>query len=131
MLLSYKSQSCCNQSTLTYDKSLSNCRILEAWCKQFKKAKEKGHTELNTITLAIATSSSIHQDTLNIQCTTCGHSHPPTNCTVYGKRVIIVAIKTILQAHTEEEDLKDNPGTAENNTKPALIDTIDHTVGQG
>ena len=44
------------------------------------------------------------------------------------ENVIIVAIKAILQAYAEAEDLKDNLGTAQNYTKPVLTDTKGHTV---
>ena len=44
--------------------------------RQFQDAKEKDHTELTTITVSTASTSPIHQDTLNTQlkCGKCGYS---------------------------------------------------------
>ena len=92
-----------NQSTLTYDKLLFHCRMPETWCKQFQKAKGKGHTELTTITKATWSTSLIHQDTLNTQLnyTRCGHSHPSANCPAYWNSIIIVVINAILWVYAE------------------------------
>ena len=50
-----------------FDKLLSHCRTLETQFKQFQKAKDKGHTKLPMITTANASTSPIHQDTLDTQ----------------------------------------------------------------
>ena len=80
-----------DQSILTLWKISSPCRTLETWCEQFPKTKghERGHVKLTTITAATATTSSIHQDTLNTQfkCTKCGHYHLPSSCPAYGKKL--------------------------------------------
>ena len=68
--------------------SFQNCRTLETRCEQCQKAKEKGHTELTTITAATATASSIHQDALNTQFKIgkCGHNNLPANCSPDRKK---------------------------------------------
>ena len=68
-----------DQSQLTYQALLSHCKMLESWCEQFQKAKERGYANLASITTA---TSSLHMDTLSISskhcCKKCGYSHPPT-----------------------------------------------------
>ena len=47
-----------------------------AWCKQLQR-KKKGHAEVTTIIATTASTSSIHQDTLNtkLKCGKYGYSH--------------------------------------------------------
>ena len=50
------------QSQLTYQALLSHCKMLEAHCKQYQKAKERGHADLASITVA---TSSLHLDAIS------------------------------------------------------------------
>ena len=76
-----------DQSQLTYQALLSHCKMLESWCEQFKKAKERGHTNLASVTTA---TSSLHMDTLSLSpkhyCKKCGYSHPQTKCPAKGQQ---------------------------------------------
>ena len=65
-----------DQSQLRDQAHLSHCKMLESWCEQFKKAKERGHANLASI---IATTSSLHLDALSKTSKHCckkyGYSH--------------------------------------------------------
>ena len=68
-----------NQSQLTYTTLLQHSKILEQCCEQFQKAQLKGCAELTTLSVATATASSVHQDTItthNAQCMKCGYKTP-------------------------------------------------------
>ena len=54
-----------DQSTLPYNKILTQCKTLETHCEQHQKTKEKACAELTSITAASATSSSMYQDAIN------------------------------------------------------------------
>ena len=76
-----------DQSQLTYQALLSHCKMLELQCEQFQKAKERGHTDLASIT---TTTSSLHMDALSISskhcCKKCGYSHPNTKYPAKGQQ---------------------------------------------
>ena len=76
-----------DQSQLMYQAILSHCKMLEAWCEQYQKAKERGHADLASIT---ATTSSLHLDALSSSskhcCKKCGYSHPNTKCPAKGQQ---------------------------------------------
>ena len=61
---------------------LSQCKLLESWCEQYKKAKEYGQADLASITAVTSSASSIHANALTTQapCNKCGYSHPPNKC---------------------------------------------------
>ena len=67
-------------ATLTYKTLLHHCKLLEQRCEQFRKAQQKGCTELTTLTTASTTQTSLHQDTITIQydCYRCGYRHQET-----------------------------------------------------
>ena len=75
-------------ATLTYKTLLHHCKLLEQRCKQFRKAQQKGHVELTTLTTASTTQTSLHQDGITIQynCYRCGYSHQRNNCPATGQR---------------------------------------------
>ena len=54
-----------NQHELTYQSLLFHLKLFKSRCKQYQEAKEKGCTDLTTITEASSIASSIHQHTLN------------------------------------------------------------------
>ena len=54
-----------DQSQLTYQYLLAQCKLLESSCEQYQKAKERGGADLMTITAATTSASSIHGDALN------------------------------------------------------------------
>ena len=75
-----------DQSQLTYQVLLSQCKMLEVQCEQYQKAKERSHTNLASIT---ATTSSLHLDALSSSkycCKKCGYSHPNGKCPVKGQQ---------------------------------------------
>ena len=76
-----------DQSQLTYQALLSHCKMLESWCEQYQKAKERGCANLASITAA---TSSLHMDTLSIppkhHCKKCGYSHPQTKFPAKGQQ---------------------------------------------
>ena len=76
------------QSQLTYQSLLFHCKLLESRCKQYQKARERGHVILASITVASA--SSIHTDALttspHTHCKKCGYSHPSTKSLTYGQQ---------------------------------------------
>ena len=61
--------------------------MLESWCEQFQKAKERDHADLASITAA---TSSLHLDAVSTSskhhCMKCGYSHPPTKCPAKGQQ---------------------------------------------
>ena len=64
---------------LIYQSLLAHCKLLEQCCEQFQKAQAKGTAELTTLSAALSTTSSIHQDTVatnNPKCSQCSYSHP-------------------------------------------------------
>ena len=63
------------------------CGIVETWSKQFQKAKENSCTKLTTITAAIASTTLIHQGSLNAQleCRKCSDNHTKSNCSMYRR----------------------------------------------
>ena len=75
------------ESQLTYQSLLAHCKLLESYCEQYQKAKEKGQADLTTITAETSSASSIHTDALSIypHCNKCGYSHPCSKCPVQGK----------------------------------------------
>ena len=74
-----------DQEQLTYQTLLSHCQLLETWCEQFQKAKDKVQTDLCSLTAA-TTSLSIHQDSLTThpKCHKYGYPYPKNQCTAYG-----------------------------------------------
>ena len=72
-----------DQSLLTYQALLSHCKMLEAHCEQYQKAKERGHTDLASITAA---TSSLHIDAMSKlpSYNKCGYSHPKGKCPAKG-----------------------------------------------
>ena len=75
-----------DQSQLTYQALLSHCKMLEAHCEQYQKAKERGHTDLASITAA---TSSLHIDAMSKSipsCYKCGYSHPNGKCPTKGQQ---------------------------------------------
>ena len=54
-----------NQQELIYASLLTHCKLLKSYCEQYQGAREKGCTQLTTITAASAMASSIHQDALH------------------------------------------------------------------
>ena len=76
-----------DQSQLTYQALLSHCKMLKSWCEQFQKVKERGCTNLASITTA---TSSLHMDVLSTSskhcCKKCGYSHPNTKCPAKGQQ---------------------------------------------
>ena len=76
-----------DQSQLTYQALLSHCKMLEVWCEQYQKAKERGHANLASITAA---TSSLHLDAPSLSskhcCKKCGYSHPNNKCPAKGQQ---------------------------------------------
>ena len=74
-----------DQSQLMYQALLSHCKMLEACCEQYQKAKERGHTNLASITSA---TSSLHIDPMSRSpnCCKCGYSHPNGKCPAKGQQ---------------------------------------------
>ena len=67
-----------DQSQLAYQALLFHCKMLEAHCEQYQKAKERGH--LASITVA---TSSLHLDAISQSkpcCNKFGYSHPNGKC---------------------------------------------------
>ena len=75
-------------ATLSYKTLLQHCKSLEQWCKQFRKAQQKGRVELATLTTTSATHTSLHQDaiTTHYNCHRCGYSHQQNNFPMTGQR---------------------------------------------
>ena len=62
-----------DQSQLTYQALLSHCKMLKVHCKQYQKAKGRGHTDLASITAA---TFSLHLDAISKSkphCNKCGY----------------------------------------------------------
>ena len=75
-----------DQSQLTYQALLSHCKMLKVWCKQYQKAKERGHANLASITAA---TSSLCLDAISSSkpcCMKCGYSHPNGTCPAKGQQ---------------------------------------------
>ena len=75
-----------DQSQLTYQALLSHCKMLEAQCEQYQKAKERGHADLASITAA---TSSLHLDALSSPkhwCKKYGYCHPNGKCPAKGQQ---------------------------------------------
>ena len=74
-----------DQSQLTYLALLSHCKMLEAHCEQYQKAKERGCADLASITAA---TSSLHIDAMSNfpSCNKCGYSHPNSKCPAKGQQ---------------------------------------------
>ena len=75
-----------DQSQLTYQALLSHCKMLEACCDQYQKAKQRGHANLASITAA---TSSLHIDAMSRSqpsCYKCGYSHPNGKCPAKGQQ---------------------------------------------
>ena len=74
-----------DQSQLMHQALLLHCKMLEALCEQYQKAKERGHADLASIT---ATTSSLHIDAMSKlpSCNKCGHSHPNSKCPAKGQQ---------------------------------------------
>ena len=72
-----------DQSQLTYQALFSHCKMLEAHCEQYQKAKERGCANLASITAA---TSSLHIDAMSKSpsCCKCGYSHPNAKCPAKG-----------------------------------------------
>ena len=70
-----------DQSKLTYQSLLSQCKVLESRCEQYQKTRERWQANLTSISAATASASSIHTNTLTTQacCNKCGYTHPPTS----------------------------------------------------
>ena len=104
-------------------------QLLESHYEQYQKAKEKGQTDLTSITTTTSTALSIHADTLSTfpQCSKCGYSHPLANAQLWDKSVTpaMAAISTLPFANAKSH--KDHHTTPE-----AQKDTADHpgTTGQ-
>ena len=77
-----------DQSQLTYQALLSHCKMLEARCEQYQKAKERGHADLASITAAM---SSLHIDAMSKSqsCIKCGYSHPNGKCPAKGQQCYV------------------------------------------
>ena len=75
-------------ATLTYKSLTQHCKWPEQWCKQFRKAQQKGRVELTTLTTASATHTSLHQDAITTYCNChrCGYSQQQNNCPAIGQR---------------------------------------------
>ena len=78
------------QTQLVYSALLQHCKRLEQHCKQFQKAKLRGHPVLTNLSAATSTVSSVHQHTITtthntIQWTQCRFNHPQGNCPASGK----------------------------------------------
>ena len=76
-----------DQSQLTYQSLLTQCKLLESKCKQYQKAKEKGWADIASITAVISSASSIHAYALTTfpHCNKCGYSHPVNKCPAKGQ----------------------------------------------
>ena len=77
-----------DQSQLTYQALLSHCKMLEACCEQYQKAKERGCAELASITAA---TSSLPIDAISKSqsCNKCGYSHPNGKCPAKGQQCYV------------------------------------------
>ena len=78
-----------DQSQLTYQALLSHCKMLEACCEQYQRAKERGHDDLASITAA---TSSLHMDAMSQSqpcCCKCGYSHPNGKCPAKGQQCYV------------------------------------------
>ena len=75
-----------DRSQLTYQALLSHCKMLEACCEQYQKAKKRGRADLASITAA---TSSLHLDAISWSqpcCNKCGYSHPNGKCPAKGQQ---------------------------------------------
>ena len=75
-----------DQSQLTYQALLSHCKMLEACCEQYQKAKERGCANLASLTTA---TSSLHIDAMSKSQPSgykCGYSHPNGKCPAKGQQ---------------------------------------------
>ena len=75
-----------DQSQLKYQALLSRYKMLEARCEQYQKAKERGCTDLASIT---ATTSSLPLDAISSSkhcCKKCGYSHLNDKCPAKGQQ---------------------------------------------
>ena len=75
-----------DQSHPTYQVLLLHCKMLEAHCEQYQKAKEMGHADLGSITAA---TSSLHKDAMSKSqhCRyKCGYYHPNGKCPAKGQQ---------------------------------------------
>ena len=73
-----------DQSTLTFQTLLNQCKLLEQRCEQFQKAQLIGRAELTTITADSSITSSIYQDAVTThprqsKCSHCRYCHPKGN----------------------------------------------------
>ena len=80
-----------NQSNLTYQLLLSNCKLLEQRCEQYQKVQLRGRAELMTITAAASVASSVHQDTVTTHTrksnyTRHAYSHCKGSCPASGQQ---------------------------------------------
>ena len=73
-----------DQDILIYKSFLNYCTQLEARCKQYQQAQVQGRTQLTSITVALATPSSLHAQsaTTNVSC---GYTHPCVNCPAFNR----------------------------------------------
>ena len=78
-----------DHSQLTYQALLSHCKMFKACCKQYQMAKERGHTNLASIT---GITSSLHLDAITkvkLCCNKCGFSHPNGKCLAKGQQCYV------------------------------------------
>ena len=75
------------QSELTYQSLLFQCKLFESQYEKYQKAKEQGRAGLMSITAATSTASSVHTDALTTQscCNKYGYSHLPNKCPAKGQ----------------------------------------------
>ena len=98
-----------DQSQLMYQALLSHCKMLEAHCEQYQKAKERGHANLASISTA---TSSLHIDAMSRSqpsCYKCGYPIPMVNVQLkVNSAMCAVAITTTL--HCAKRRDTGNPG---------------------
>ena len=77
-----------DQSQLMYQALLLHCKMLEARCEQYQKAKESSRADLASITAA---TSSLHIDAMSKSqsCIKCGYSHLNGKCPAKGQQCYV------------------------------------------
>ena len=69
-----------DRSQLTYQALLSHCKMVEAHCEQYQKAKERGHANLASITAATSSLLIDAMSTSKPSYYKCRYSHPNGKC---------------------------------------------------
>ena len=125
-----------DQSQLTYQALLSHCKMLEAWCEQYQKTKERGHANLASIT---TTTSSLHLDAITkfkICCNKCRYSHPNGKCPAKVSNAMHVEAITTTQCYASKGNAGKTTSSAEALSLTNAVSAMDVTpaaphIGKG